>query len=191
MNYLINKISLSLCFACFVLLCSAGVTTITLTSARAVKAEIVEQPSPKSVRIAVQFIPVSSLDALNNERMNSVIARFFIEDALSQFYKKGKTVNFTSLKPVVVETIKQKKRYVYIVPHSEISDIVAKTEKKEKKTVAGYSKFFADDIFLNASELFTRDLKLVEKLKRLQDQLELQRMSLPVLERWKECIKEK
>jgi hypothetical protein len=31
----------------------------------------------------------------------------------------------------------------------------------------------------------------VEKLQRLEEQLELQRMNLPVLERWKECIKEK
>ncbi|MBE6393341.1 MAG: hypothetical protein E7044_04710 [Lentisphaerae bacterium] len=116
MIFFINKIALSLYLVSFALFCSADVTTITLKSARAVKAEITEQPSLKAIQVAVQFLPVTSLDALNNEKMNSVIARFFVEDALSQFYKKGKTVNFTFLKPIIEKTTTQKNAMYILSP---------------------------------------------------------------------------
>ena len=37
----------------------------------------------------------------------------------------------------------------------------------------------------------TDDLKFIEKLKRLEEQLETQKLNLPVLKRWKDCIQEK
>ncbi len=70
---------------------------------------------------------------------------------------------------------------------------LSRKERKEAladaKTVLEYNRTCAQIALIQVAK--TDDLKLVEKLKRLENQLELQRMSLPVLERWKECIKEK
>ncbi len=151
---------------CAVSALASGVSeaaTFTLKSARAVTAEVSEDASRQSVRVSVQFIPVTSLDALGNERMNLVVSRFFAEQALSQFYGKEKGINFNRLKHSVEKaTVKQKRKYVYVVPFSAISDAVVKVTADKKVINSSYSGNTDDDNLLSASEIFNRDLRLAE-----------------------------
>ena len=162
MNFLMNKILLAICFVFSVVFCAFGATTIKLKSARSVTAEITEAANKKSLHVSVCFIPVSSLDPVNNERMNSVVARFFVEQALSQFYAKEKSVKFAGLKPEITKNDKQRKTFSYTIPCSAISDAVVKKKSGSKQIVDGYLQTSYDDIFLSASEIFARDLRMAE-----------------------------
>ena len=161
-----HKFLISFCLTLLVACHAAGATALTLKSARAVTAAITENADKQSVQISVRFIPVTSLNELTNARMNLVISRFFVEQALSQFYKKEKSVDFGKLKPTVAEAGKQKKTYSYVVPFSAISDAPAAVKKEAyaKTLESGYSRNSGDDLFLTASEIFARDLRLAEAL---------------------------
>jgi hypothetical protein len=80
------------------------------------------------------------------------------------------------------------------VPYTK-EEFAALSRKQRKETLADaklvqeYNRTCAQIALIQVIK--TDDLKFVEKLQRLEEQLELQRMNLPVLERWKECIKEK
>lgn len=162
MNCLMNKFLLAICFVFSVVFYASGATTIKLKSARSVTAEIAETENKQSLRVSVCFIPVSSLDPLNNERMNSVVARFFVEQALSQFYGKEKSVNFAGIKPEIGKNEKQRTTFFYAIPCSAISDAVVKEEQNVNKIAASYSQVSDDDIFLSATEIFSRDLRIAE-----------------------------
>ena len=59
----------------------------------------------------------------------------------------------------------------------------------DAKVVLEYNRTCAKIALIQIAK--TVDVKLVEKLKSLEEQLEAQQANLPVLQRWKECIKEK
>ena len=59
----------------------------------------------------------------------------------------------------------------------------------DAKNVLEYNRTCARIALVQVAK--TDDLKRVEKLKRLEEQLDTQRSNLPVPERWKDCIKEK
>ena len=152
----------SFCLMFFIGVGMVRANTIQLKSARSVTAEITENTDKKTVQIIVCFIPVSSLDSLNNERMNLVISRFFVEQALSQFYGKEKSVDFLGVKPVLSQREKQRKTFCYTVPYAAISDAVVRKEVFVNKITHGYSQNLDEDIFLSALEIFNRDLMLAE-----------------------------
>jgi len=179
MSCLTNKILLTV-FLFSAVFCVFGATAITLKSARAVTAEITETANKQSVVVTVCFIPVTSLNTENNDRMNSVVSRFFVEEALSQFYGKEKSVNFAGIKSEIGKNAKQRMSFSYTIPCSAISDAVVKKEQNEKKIAATYSQTSDNDHFLTASETFSRDLRIAEAffLREIQagrDQTELAR----------------
>ncbi|MBQ9777919.1 MAG: hypothetical protein IJW22_03235, partial [Clostridia bacterium] len=59
----------------------------------------------------------------------------------------------------------------------------------DAKAVLEYNRTCAKIALIQIAK--TVDVKLVEKLKSLEEQLEAQRANLPVLQRWTECIKDK
>ena len=154
------------CLTLILLLVASAVFSavkIELQSDKSASAEIAEDKGKQLVFVSLTFRPVSMLDAVSNDEMTEVLARFFAEEALSSHLKHPKTVAFSKVKCTVHKKTDKQCSLTYEIPFAAISDV-----EMEKHSISAESirKYFAsassDTLLQDFRSTCFHDLRIAE-----------------------------
>lgn len=156
------------CFSLILLLSAVVVlsaTKIEIESDKSATAEITENKEKQLFSLSLTFMPVTTLDAVTNDKMTEVLAQFLAKEALSSFLKKPKAINFFKTKCILLKKTEKVCSLTYEIPASAI---VNATVKQQTISSAALKKCLtsasADTVFQNFRSTCFHDLRIAENL---------------------------
>jgi len=158
---------------CLILLCSMflianllAALKVELMSDRSATAEISQDKGKRQIVLALTFVPVTTLDAVSNNEMTGILAQFFVEEALSLYLKKSKTVDFSKVSKKVIKNNTAICYISYKIPQDAIKDIEVKKEQVHEnlKKYLLPTKNTTNDLLQDFRSTCFRDLRTAEVL---------------------------
>ncbi len=156
------------CFSLILLLSAVvalSATKIEIESDKSATAEITENKEKQLFSLSLTFMPVTTLDAVTNDKMTEVLAQFLAKEALSSFLKKPKAINFFKTKCILLKKTEKVCSLIYEIPASAIADAIVKQQTISSATLKKcLTSASVDTVFQNFRSTCFHDLRIAENL---------------------------